>query len=400
MDDFCRICSRSDEFQKFELSTISQISNIRIDDMLVYCTQQQISTGDSLPQHICAECFTALNSAFVFRKLTYHSENGFRQMINRNLTASVSMPSSIALVPIPVEMTDHILPDVAIKEELELGEPLAADIIPVVFTEALSLEENLNSTSDRTDGITQPGKKRGKATRSFAGPTTYVCKDCGYTTQHCFNFKRHQQNQKHSAYSKIVTKRPLHMIKHLIKPFIKPKVTKPPAVKQKPKKPEKKTTRKGGRQRNPIRTLYRCDDCGYQNYITFNFRRHQKNWNHTKVSTFHEPITSTQESMLKCRDCGDEFPSNAILKAHRRSECQTLASNLDSDYVYSDEALAICRSLGTKRRQVKRDMTEQMVKVKTEPRDNEPPSAQVADGEELEDRRNQLDYEDSLLKKE
>lgn len=313
------------------------------------------------------------------------------------------MPSSIARMPIPVEMMDHILPDVAIKEEeLELGEPPAADFIPVEIAEALSIEDDLISASDPPDGITQPGKKRSRGKgRNFAGPTTYHCKDCGYTTQNCFNFKRHQKNQKHSAYSRIVTRHPilpLHMIKHMIKPFTKPKVPKPPklpAVKQKPRKPEKKTSRKqGGRQRKPFRTLYRCDDCGYQNYISFNFRRHQKAWNHTKVTTFPEQLTSTEQNMLtnmlKCRDCGDGFPSNALLKAHRRSECQNLANNLDSDYVYSDEALAICRSFGTKRRQIKREMAEQMVKVKTEPKEDEAPSAQLAVGDQLEDGRSHL----------
>lgn len=326
MEDFCRSCSRTGEFQRFDLSTISQISNVRIDDMLVDCTQQQVSVGDSLPQQVCAECFTALNSAFLFRKLTQHSEHGFRQIIDNAMSVEIHHQSqdtvdddllqgdTVPDIQMPLVTNESILPDVGIKEEeIHLEDPQIGTTIPVMFEEALEPIEN----PPEVDVI--PRKKRGW------GPTTFACKDCGYISQNCFNFKRHQKTQKHFAFSRLITRRPVNVVKHVLKQYIEPSLTKAPAKIPKQRKNDKNKAPRAARTRKPYkstRTLYRCDDCGYQNYNSFNFRRHQATWKHTKTSTFQDSrLSSTVWSMLECRDCGIEFLSNNELKAHRRQSC-------------------------------------------------------------------------------
>lgn len=381
MEDFCRICSRSGEFQKFDLSIVSQISNVRIDDMIVYCTQQEVSIGDSLPQQICAACFTSLTSAFLFRKLTYQSENEFRQMIISTLTDQHDQSDLQHQEPIECLLSgidpqviipdESILPDVAIKEEaLELEEPLVDNILPSL------LGESLLPIEDPPEGIVIPQRKpKGR------GPTTYACKDCGYITQNCFNFKRHQQNQRHFSFCKLSTNRPLNVVKQILQQYISPAVKYDPPKQRKrrmkkPAKPERvprvprKPRMPGARRSN---TLFRCDDCGYQNNLRFNFQRHQKNWNHTRTSTFQNaPMNSTTEkSMLECRDCGIEFSSNVKLKAHRRESCPKKIEP-PNPYANIDEVLALCRNMagGTVRKRRKRKV--ETTEVKAEPLDNEP----------------------------
>lgn len=343
MEDFCRICSRSGEFLKFELSAVSQISSVRIDDMIVYCTQQEVSIGDSLPQQICDLCFTSLTSAFLFRKLTYQSESEFRQMIESSLTTHYHNPEDPlenSIDPQVVAPEESILPDVAIKEEvLQLEAPFVEATLPAFLVDSLLPVEHSNKR------VVKSRKGRHKSSTA----SIYTCKDCGYMSQAWFNFKRHQRTKNHTEFSKTISKRPLHVVKQILQ-YIEPPAPNP-------------STR---RRRKP-RTLYTCEDCGYKNHIKFNFVRHQNTMNHTRTSTVREHMVGITEPQ-EAYSIGEVLGSTVAQRgpARRRRKLKVKTSDGPNSATRSPADQTIDSSL------VK------TTEVKTEPIDLEPMDVPIA----------------------
>lgn len=61
--------------------------------MLIYCTQLQFSTNDSLPQQICPDCLTLLEGAFTFWKQCRQTDDNFRLGLTTPTTRVVKIPA-------------------------------------------------------------------------------------------------------------------------------------------------------------------------------------------------------------------------------------------------------------------------------------------------------------------
>ncbi|XP_055601293.1 uncharacterized protein LOC129750096 [Uranotaenia lowii] len=79
MDACCRLCLRSDEFRRFPLYAVAEVSQEVIANMITSCSDSQVSTEDGLPQQICPDCLITLCLANSFRKMCRRSEAKFRE---------------------------------------------------------------------------------------------------------------------------------------------------------------------------------------------------------------------------------------------------------------------------------------------------------------------------------
>ncbi|XP_055637877.1 zinc finger protein 729-like [Toxorhynchites rutilus septentrionalis] len=187
MDNYCRVCLRSDEFKKVHLTTVSQIGDMRIDDMIVYCTQLEVNTEDSLPQQICIECLAALNSTFVFRKLCYRSDTTLREMLKTAAFEPCLVPVHDSDVPPLVPIDD--LTEITIKQDFsEQDECLNAAIMQ--YEESLAIDANEVLPSQ---GPEQTEIKKARPKKRF------VCESCGYDTPFANNFNRHKKRRRDCA---------------------------------------------------------------------------------------------------------------------------------------------------------------------------------------------------------
>ncbi|XP_055543927.1 zinc finger protein 585A-like [Wyeomyia smithii] len=272
MDKYCRVCARSDEFKRFPLETVSQISDVRIDDMLIYCTQLEIVIADSLPQQICADCFTALNSAFTLRKLCFHSDNNFRRMIEDIACEQQQDQASFADDPIDsLEIPSNIFDDICIKQEVMPTEEFFVSLVADAQLEDIPKLAQTEFVARRT-------KKR-----------VFVC-NCSYSTSNRFNFNRHQRTMHHSGSQEFVVPKPVQTMQR-----------------------KRKLKINGIIQ---YTAKFVCEDCGYQNNNQFNFKRHLLSGKHLK-NTYLRLNQGTAKLHFQCDFCGKS-------SQRRHSECKKL----------------------------------------------------------------------------
>ncbi|XP_065094027.1 zinc finger protein 473-like [Ochlerotatus camptorhynchus] len=79
MESCCRVCSRSDEFRRFSLYAVAEVSQEIIANMIRDTSDTQVSSEDGLPQHICPDCLMTLSLAYSFRKQCRRSDAKFRE---------------------------------------------------------------------------------------------------------------------------------------------------------------------------------------------------------------------------------------------------------------------------------------------------------------------------------
>uniref|UniRef100_A0A8D8H0X5 (northern house mosquito) hypothetical protein n=1 Tax=Culex pipiens TaxID=7175 RepID=A0A8D8H0X5_CULPI len=79
MESWCRICSRSDEFRRFPLFSVADVSQEVIAKMITSCTDTLVSSEDGLPQQICPDCLITLSLAYSFRRLCRRTDAKFRE---------------------------------------------------------------------------------------------------------------------------------------------------------------------------------------------------------------------------------------------------------------------------------------------------------------------------------
>lgn len=87
MESCCRACSRSDDFRRFSLYAVAEVSQEVIANMIRDTSDTQVSTEDGLPQHICPDCLMTLSLAYSFRKQCRRSEAKFREYWGRRTPA-------------------------------------------------------------------------------------------------------------------------------------------------------------------------------------------------------------------------------------------------------------------------------------------------------------------------
>ncbi|XP_055641554.1 zinc finger protein 260-like isoform X2 [Toxorhynchites rutilus septentrionalis] len=302
MEEFCRICSRADDFRSFVLTTVSQATDVKIDDMLIYCTQLEISPNDGLPKRICADCLTVLNASYAFRKLCYRSDEEFRQLIKNS-----SPESEFEFIPAEldqkIEFEDHksepiqeCRSEISIKDEvIELEDFCdttvnASAIEDVVVPNETTIGDTLDAPSVHlNDTDNQPME-------TSPNPVyKYICKECDYTSLVHYNFRRHQKIQKHSAFDEVLTE------------------------KSAKNKQELKKEKSGGRQ-----NIYKCVDCKFQTHCHLNFKRHQKVWKHSNVTTLDSVISEASPKKFDCPHCGQTRASYYSLKSHMKKTCVPL----------------------------------------------------------------------------
>ncbi|XP_053694849.1 zinc finger protein 431-like [Sabethes cyaneus] len=276
MDKYCRVCARSDEFKEFPLETVSQISDVRIDDMLIYCTQLEVTIADNLPQQICAECLTVLNSAFTFRRMCFHSDSSFRKMIEDVMAETEEMVVPPDEQDVLIPMTSANFSEICIKQENLATEDFFDSI--VAGAELEDLPAPYQMLHDEPAEMVQSGARKRKEYHAF------VCDTCNYSTSNRFNFNRHQKTMNHSG-SRVVS---------LSKPV---------------QSSRRKRKMKMGRiiQYNK---KFTCEDCGYQNDNQFNYKRHLTSGKHLKNS-FLRLNPGTLKMYFQC-----DFCNKNCLKRH------------------------------------------------------------------------------------
>nr|XP_019561401.2 zinc finger protein Xfin-like isoform X1 [Aedes albopictus] len=79
MESCCRACSRSDDFRRFSLYAVAEVSQEVIANMIRDTSDTQVSTEDGLPQQICPDCLMTLSLAYSFRKQCRRSDAKFRE---------------------------------------------------------------------------------------------------------------------------------------------------------------------------------------------------------------------------------------------------------------------------------------------------------------------------------
>ncbi|XP_055543918.1 transcriptional repressor CTCF-like [Wyeomyia smithii] len=90
MDSWCRICSRSDDFRRFPLYAVAEVSQEVIANMITCCTDTQVSSDDGLPQQICPDCLITLSLAYSFRRLCRRSDAKFRDCFRDSVPSQLN----------------------------------------------------------------------------------------------------------------------------------------------------------------------------------------------------------------------------------------------------------------------------------------------------------------------
>ncbi|XP_065094035.1 zinc finger protein 62-like [Ochlerotatus camptorhynchus] len=275
MDAYCRTCSGVGDTRVFNLSTVSQISSVRIEDMLIYCTQLEVTPEDNLPQQICFNCFMSLNSAFEFRKLCYKSDNAFRETLQTTLQEMEIVPKLDVN-----QITDQCPAGVMIKQEcLELDE----------FT--ISIIGDIENCSDSNDFPTHD-QMQNEARKK------YSCEKCDFTTDSANIFKRHK-NRKHPVQIR------------------KTDNVGPDSL-------------KACSQVKRMRTIYKCGECFFQNYSVTKLRIHQASKGHTKLTTYRGvlPLRRFDErKAYTCPHCGARFGYKENVNKHIQVACRAFHNN-------------------------------------------------------------------------
>lgn len=128
MESWCRICSRNDDFRRFPLFSVADVSQEVIAKMITSCTDTQVSSEDGLPQQICPDCLITLSLAYSFRRLCRRTDAKFRETFEprepsaaehmvggsqppRRSQSQVGEDGAVTYEPVPV-----------IKEEVEFYE--------------------------------------------------------------------------------------------------------------------------------------------------------------------------------------------------------------------------------------------------------------------------------------
>lgn len=80
VDKLCRACMTETDDKKTLFQNNNE-NNVKLSDMLSYCTSLQILDSDGLPNQICTVCELQLNSAYLFRKKCLVSDVELREKL-------------------------------------------------------------------------------------------------------------------------------------------------------------------------------------------------------------------------------------------------------------------------------------------------------------------------------
>ncbi|XP_058453273.1 zinc finger protein Xfin-like [Malaya genurostris] len=120
MDSWCRICSRSDDFRRFPLFAVAEVSQEVIANMITSCTDTHVSGEDGLPQQICPDCLITLSLAYSFRRLCRRSDAKFRECFRERTPSQTADHQQQQLSQMSQSHDDSTYENItAIKEEVE-----------------------------------------------------------------------------------------------------------------------------------------------------------------------------------------------------------------------------------------------------------------------------------------
>ncbi|XP_062548829.1 zinc finger protein hangover-like isoform X2 [Armigeres subalbatus] len=279
MDRYCRTCYRTNAVRKFDINTVSQVTNERIGDMVIYCLQIEINPYDLLPQTICEACLNSLNAMFLFRKRCYNSDTELKKILKYA----------------PPEHVTTVVPNM--EHELDLIDamiPISTESQSIENIDSCSKEQNSSSKTDQpaphidtlettsetshVDNLSENPVVVERYTQKL-----FECEQCDYRSSFKCNVIRHQQCRDHIGIRITI--------------------------------PSGKTPLKA------VKKLQCCDECGFQTFIRSNLLSHQRVWKHTMCSTRDVEVKRILEKCPTCPHCGVQ---RANLQAHMAQWCKVL----------------------------------------------------------------------------
>lgn len=309
MDRYCRTCYRTNGARMFDINAISQVTNVRIGDMVIYCLQIEISPYDLLPQKICETCLCSLNAMFMFRKHCYYSETELRKMLKyappeHIAIATPNMEQELdlvdALMPVqnePIKKTASTHNDKPIIKIDSSPENLASSSTSNHHSPEID-NQNILPTAE-TPLIDDNLPEKPIVVERY-NQKLFECEQCDYRSSFKCNVLRHQQCRDHSGL----------------------RITIP-----KDKAPLK-----------AVKKLQCCGECGFQTFIRSNLLRHQRVWKHSTYSTRDVEVKRVLEKCPSCPYCGVQ---RANLQAHMAQWCRVLRGKKEqrraASAVVSDE---------------------------------------------------------------
>lgn len=173
MDSWCRVCSRSDDFRRFPLYAVAEVSQEVIANMLTNVTDTQVSSEDGLPQQICPDCLITLSLAYSFRKLCRRNDSKFRESFD---IRALPLDARRSQSHLHDDNSYEIIP--TIKEEVEIYEYECTTIPPseeqwviqnprTIREGAMAIVHNSNQYFDDGD---ESGRGGGSSVMSIGPP--------------------------------------------------------------------------------------------------------------------------------------------------------------------------------------------------------------------------------------
>lgn len=338
---YCRTCCRTDGNRQFDINAISQVNEVRISDMLIYCLQIEITPYDMLPQTICEGCLSSLNSMFIFRKHSYHSDAKLRKMLTysspEHSSTAPNMELELSLLDASLSV-QHFPADII---KIEADDPVVLNVV-----EQSSVAPD-KSSGNHLNVIPDVKPARIKQTRS----KQFECKHCDYKSSFRHNINRHQKNRNHIGWiitnSELSSSAPNMEIELNLREATLP-VQKFPAdiIKFEAEDPvvsnvvEQPTVAPDISSVNHLKVIpdvqpagirktrsrqFECKHCDYKSSFKHNIIRHQQNRNHIGwVITSTEHIAKRKVVKLyECEQCEYKSPQKTNTTRHQQSKKHT-----------------------------------------------------------------------------
>ncbi|XP_065094045.1 zinc finger protein 761-like [Ochlerotatus camptorhynchus] len=311
MEKYCRTCFRHNEFKKFDIDTVSQISDIRIDGLIMYCLQVQISPHDRLPQQICGACLSVLNSMFLFRKQFYEADTEFRKLLE--YAQPTQLEETATSLELELNLLDAIIPNQDFS--IETFEPEPEDTIDSIpddqppaplETQEIKIEENCIEQEPEEQSVVVK-KKHSKM---------FECEQCKHRASFKGNLKRHQKCWNHTGITVIDIEEEADeqsvVVKYRTKIYECEQCNHRASFKDNLLRHQQSWNHTGIRTIEPkdktpqkaIRKLHCCGECKFQTFVQANFLRHQRRWKHTNYNTQDIEVNQVLEKCPNCPHCG------------------------------------------------------------------------------------------------
>lgn len=258
MDNFCRLCRRTGEFESVSIQDMSRNHGELIASIIENCLPLQIAPSDGLPQRICNMCQAQLEMFYVLRKISFSSDCYFKEILQQD----EELRSPIPNIEVEVQLNQdygcsfnssadqsHQFNESDIKTEpLELSDEAPS----YNSSYECSYEPKHDQSSSvplrdfgwthKTEEHKQEEKPKGR----------YTCSDCGYSSPYKANVFRHIKLLGHSGLQDMVPGRKL-------RPSLDEILASSNASKMK---------------------IYMCETCGYRSTFKGNVERHQRSHRH------------------------------------------------------------------------------------------------------------------------